>query len=123
MFLAVVVLFGCVLAVAGAALALSVARQALDRCDQMQREIAAATLDYRQKTAAARRKGWNTRRRKAAELEARQLVFGDYPGKEFVDGLAHFQQTVRDPAWLEHTGMQGDYGTVQERQVGDGESA
>jgi len=75
MFLAVVVLLCCVLAVAGAALALSDARQALDRCDQMQREIAAATLDYRRKTAAARRKGWKTRRRKAAELEARQLVF------------------------------------------------
>jgi hypothetical protein len=75
MLLAVVVLVACVLAVAGAGLALSDARQALDRCDAMQREIAAATLDYRQKTAAARRKGWKTRRRRAAELEARQLVF------------------------------------------------
>jgi Na+-transporting NADH:ubiquinone oxidoreductase subunit NqrC len=76
MILVVVVLFVCVLAVAGAVLALSDARQALDRCDQMQQEIAAATLDYRRKTAAARKKGWETRRRKAAELEARQLVFG-----------------------------------------------
>jgi len=96
MFLAVVVLFGCVLAVAGAALALSVARQALDRCDQMQREIAAATLDYRQKTAAARRKGWNTRRRKAAELEARQLVFGAVTEIRGASAPAELQTEVGD---------------------------
>jgi len=45
------------------------------RCDAMERKLADGALDYRTRTAAIRRKGWDTRRKREAELEARQLEF------------------------------------------------
>jgi hypothetical protein len=74
MIAAIVSLFFLVIIAAVVALlAIGDAQQAQCRCDELHRTISLATLDYSSRTAAARRKGWETRRRKAAALEERQM--------------------------------------------------
>jgi hypothetical protein len=80
------VLLFLVVAVVGvivAMMALADAMQANRRCDGIEQALRDAQLDYKGKTAAVRRKGWETRRRRAAELAARQLEFGQTRANDY----------------------------------------